>query len=139
MRMGKLVPVAIGATLLGGCHKEQPAPSIDGLKSALERSADKALDASSIAGDQVALTATSATVDEVAARVIKAASDAGGAGIRSTTPDGQSSVLATIPRNNADAFKAALRHETLPMQKPSPGTTLIEITISTPAAASPVP
>jgi hypothetical protein len=124
---------------LSGCHKQKPAPSIDGLAAALERSAEKTLAAPSLAGEQVVLTAQSGQIDTLAGQVVQAASAAGGAALRSLNAQGQLSILATIPDNNAEAFKAALRHLKVPMEKPSTSNTLIEVFIENAAAASPTP
>jgi hypothetical protein len=123
---------------LAGCHKEKPAPPIDGLTDALNRAADKALAAPPLANEQIVLPARPGQLDAQASEIIAAASAAGGVAIRSINPQGQTSILATIPVNNADSFKAALRHETAPMNPPSSSTTLIEVLIEN-AAASPSP
>jgi hypothetical protein len=86
----------------------------------------------------VIVTARAGAVDAQASEVLEAASAAGGAAIRSLDARRQVSILATIPENNADAFKAALRHEKSPMEKPSSSTRLIEVLIEN-AAASPTP
>jgi hypothetical protein len=49
---------------------------------------------------------------------------------RSLNAQGQVSIIATIPENNIEAFKAALRHEKAPLEKPSSSTRLIEILIN---------
>jgi hypothetical protein len=51
-------------------------------------------------------------------------------GLRSLNAQGQVSIIATIPENNIEAFKAALRHEKAPLEKPSSSTRLIEILIN---------
>jgi hypothetical protein len=132
------VAAALAITLLAACHKEKPAPPIDGLTDALNRAAEKALAPPSLANEQIILPARPGHLDAQASEVIGAASAAGGAAIRSVNPQGQTSILATIPENNADSFKAALQHETAPMNPPSSSTTLIEVLIEN-AAASPSP
>ena len=128
----------LAITLAGcpGCHKEKPAPPIDGLSDALNRAAEKALAPPSLANEQILLPARPGQLDAQASEVIASATAAGGVAIRSVNSEGQTSILATIPENNADAFKAALRHEQVPMSSPSPSTTLIEVLIENPAASS---
>jgi hypothetical protein len=128
----------LAITLAGcpGCHKEKPAPPIDGLSDALNRAAEKALAPPSLANEQILLPARPGQLDAQASEIIAAASAAGGVAIRSINAQGQTSILATIPENNADAFKAALKHETMAMASPSPSTTLIEVLIENPAASS---
>jgi len=145
MRFAPLKSLPLAAALaiifvspLAGCRKEKPAPPIDGLTDALNRAAEKALAAPSLANEQIVLQARPGQLDAQASEIIAAASAAGGVAIRSVNPGGQTSILATIPENNADAFKAALRHEAAPMSSPSPSTTLIEVLIEN-AAASPSP
>ncbi len=123
---------------LCGCHRQKPPPSIDGLAAALERSAEQTLTAPSLANEQVIVTVAPGAIDARASEVLAAASAAGGAAIRSLNAQGQVSILATVPENNADAFKAALRHEKSPMEKPSSSTRLIEVLIEN-TAASPTP
>jgi len=137
----RILPVALAgcaAACLCGCNKPKPAPSIDELSAALQQSADKALAAPSLANEQVILAAQPGKIDAQAAEVIESATAAGGVGLRSLNAQGQVSILATIPENNAEAFKAALQHQKTPMNTPSPTTTLIEVLIATPAA-SPTP
>ena len=128
----------VAAGCLGGCHQRKPPPSIDGLTAALERSAEQTLAAPTLANEQVILPAKPGKIDAQAAEVLAAASAAGGAAIRSLNAQGQVSILATIPENNADAFKAALRDEKAAMDKPSSSTRLIEVLIENPAG-SPTP
>ena len=129
---------------LAGCHKRTPPPSIDGLTSALERTAEQTLAAPSLANEQVMLRARPGQIDARAAEVLRAASAAGGAAIRSLDSRGRVSILATIPEANAEGFKAALRHEQAPApaQDASPPSTpsrLIEVLIENAAAVSPTP
>ena len=133
-----------GALLLSACHKEKPAPSIDGLSAALERSAEKELAAPTLANEQIVLTAKSGQADSQADGVLHAATQAGGVGLRSTGTDGVISILATIPENNSDAFKSTVRNaagqEKAPMSSPSSTTRLIEVLIEPPAPTpSPAP
>jgi len=121
------------AGCLGGCHRQKPAPSIDGISAALQRYADKTLAAPPLANEQIMLPAGA---DEREVR--RLASAAGGAAIRAASPQGQVSLLAMIPENNIEAFKAALRKEKVPMDSPSTTTRLIEVIIGS-AAASPTP
>jgi hypothetical protein len=61
--------------------------------------------------------------------------------IRSLNAQGQVSILATIPQNNVEAFKAAVRHEKAPASSPGGPTQitrLIEVLLVN-AAASPTP
>ena len=133
------LPIAVAlAGCLAGCHQQKPPPSIDGLSAALERSAEQTLTAPTLANEQVILPARPGKADAQAAEVLRAASAAGGAAVRSIDAQGQVSILATIPENNAAAFKAALRYEKVPMEKPSPSTRLIEVLIEN-GAASPTP
>jgi hypothetical protein len=135
------VAVLLAGSLLGslaGCHKPKPPPSIDDLSAALERSAEQSLPAPTLASEQVILPAQPGPADAQTAAVIQAASAAGGVAIRTLNPQGQPSILATIPENNADAFKALLRHEKPSMESPSSSTRLIEILIEK-TAPSPSP
>ncbi|MGA3172030.1 MAG: hypothetical protein ABSE62_13565 [Chthoniobacteraceae bacterium] len=132
------IPLAI-AGLLPACHKQTPPPNIDSLSAALEHDAEKTLAVPSLANEQVILTAGSGRIDAVAAEVVQAASSAGGAALRSTEAQGRLSILATIPDNNADAFKAAIHHAKVAMAPPSSHTSLIEVLIENPAPASPTP
>lgn len=126
------------ALLLAGCHKQKPPPSIEGLTAALEKTAEQSIAAPSLANEQITLPAPAGQADAAAASVVEAAAAAGGAAIRSTSAQGQFSVLVTLPENNAEAFKAALRHEKAAMAKPSASSRLIEVLIIT-SAASPTP
>jgi hypothetical protein len=130
--------VLITAVSLAACHKQKPPPSIDGLTAALERSAEQTLTAPALANEQVIIPLKPGKVDAQAAEVVQAASDAGGVAIRSVNARGQVSILATIPENNADAVKAALRKEKPPMNKPAATTRLIEVLIEN-TAPSPTP
>ncbi len=138
MRIPRLMFIPLSAALAGcltGCHGRKPPPSIDGLNEALERSAEKTLAAPTLANEQVIVPAKPGGVDARAAEVLSEASAAGGAGIRSSDAQGRVSILATIPDNNADAFKAALRHEIFSMDKPSGTSRLIEVLVETPTAS----
>jgi len=126
------------AVCFAGCHRRNPPPSIDGLAAALERSAEQTLAAPSLANEQIILHAGPGQTDARAAAVIEAASAAGGAAIRSLDARGRVSILATVPENNAGAFKAALGQEKIPMEKPSSATRLIEVIIED-TAGSPSP
>ncbi|HEX4084767.1 MAG TPA: hypothetical protein VHY22_07650 [Chthoniobacteraceae bacterium] len=126
-----------------GCHKrEQPAakplPSIDGLTEVLKHTAEQTLAAPSLASDQVILTAGKADTEATVEAVLKGVSDAGGVGIRSTNSQGYVSILATVPENNAEAFKAALHHVKVSLDVPSKETRLVEIVIE-PPTPSPTP
>jgi hypothetical protein len=139
----------LSVALLGtitGCNKQKPTPSIDGLSAALQRSADQTLAAPSLASEQVSLPANPGPnpghIDAQVAEILQAASAAGGVALRSLNAQGQVSILATIPDNNMAAFKATLRHEKPPMEKPSASTSLIEVVLVNAAektAASPTP
>lgn len=127
------------ALCLAGCHHaSSPPPAINNLTDVLENSAEKSISPAPLANEQVILTTEPGQVEVEAAMVLKAATAAGGVGIRSVNDQGQVSIIATIPDNNAGAFKAALRDETLPMQSPSPSTSLIEVLI-VPPTPSPTP
>jgi len=141
--MRNFLPLGAAVALLAGgaagCRKQKPPPSIEGLSAALERSAEKTLEAQPLAGEQIVVAAKPGEINARAGEVIASATEAGGVGIRSQTGPGEASILATIPENNAEAFEAALRHDKMPMQKPSPGTRLIEVLIGNPAPATPTP
>jgi len=107
------------------------------LTDALQHSAEKNLPAPSLANEQIILSASDGSAQP--SDILAAASAAGGAGIPGADDKGEVSILATIPENNAAAFKAALRHEKAPMSTPSTSTTLIEVIIQRSAAASPSP
>lgn len=124
---------------LAGCHKEKPTPSLDAVSAALEHAAEQTLTAPSLSNEQVILPAKPGQIETLAGDVIHAASAAGGAALQSLNAQGQVSILATIPDNNADAFKAALRNEKIPLQPPSTTTRLIEVLIENPASPSPTP
>jgi len=128
------LPIAVAlAASVAGCHRQTATPSIDDLTNALEQTAEKTLPAPSLTNEQIILPAQSGNTNAQASDVIAAATAAGGVAIRSVNAQGQLSILATIPENNAQAFKAALRHEKPPMDSPAPTTTLIEILIENPA------
>ena len=133
-----LLPIAALTPCLSGCHKDKPPPSIDGLQQSLEQSAEQAISPAPLANEQVILPAQPGMTDAQAADVLKAAVAAGGAGLRSLNAQGQISILATIPDNNAGAFKAALHHQPATMQPPSSSTSLIEVLIL-PPSPSPTP
>ena len=134
-----VVPFAVVLVgCLTGCHKRKPTPSMDGLTAALERSAEQTLAAPSLANEKVVLSARPGEADAQAAEVLQAARSAGGVAIRSLDAQGEVSILATIPENNAEAFKATLRHEKAGMEKASSSSRLIEVLIKTPAT-SPTP
>jgi len=136
----KTIPLICAALAVAGCHQQKAAPSIDGLTAALEKSADQALAAPSLANEQVVLTVKPGERDRRAAEVIDAALAAGGVGVRTTNGLGQVSILATVPEENADAFMALLRHEKAEMKTPtSRNTQLIEVLVETNATASPTP
>jgi uncharacterized protein with PIN domain len=137
LRVLSLLPALIVASL-AGCHKPKPPPSINALTDALERSAEKDLPAPSLANEQIILPARPGHIGAQAVDVLKAATAAGGVAISSTDAQARVSILATVPENNADAFKAALRHEQAPMQSPASATTLIEVLIEN-ATPSPTP
>lgn len=130
---------ALLAACLAGCHQEKPPPSIDVLDAALRRSAEQTLPAPTLASEQVSLSVPPAQADARAAEIIEAASAAGGAAIRSPEAGGRTSILATIPENNVDAFKAATRHEKAAMEKPFASTRLIEVLLENQPVPSPSP
>jgi len=133
-----VLPLAVA---LAGCQKPKPPPSIDGLTSALERTAEQTLAAPSLANEQVVVRAAPGQIDAQVAEVLSAASASGGVAIRSLNAQGQVSILATIPENNVAAFKAAVRHEKAPASSPGGPTQitrLIEVLLVN-AAASPTP
>jgi hypothetical protein len=139
--------VAVGLTgcllsCLAGCHRQKPLPSIDGLSAALERSAEKTLSAPSLADEQIIVSASSGESGAQTSEIVRAFAAAGGTAVSSVNAQGQVSILASIPEPNVAAFKAALRHEQLPIQKgPAPGpsapTRLIEVLIE--ATPTPTP
>jgi len=124
---------------LAGCHQRKAPPSIDGVAAALERTAGQALAAPSLADDEVLIPVSHGGAEAQAAQVLAAATAAGGAAIRSPDEGGRMRILATIPENNAVAFKAALRHESEPMEKPSSSTRLIEVVLQSQTGPSPTP
>lgn len=136
------VSALFAVVALVGCHKPTPPPSIDGLTAALERTAEQTLSAPSLANEQIILRARPGQIDAQAAEVLRAAAAAGGAAIRSVDARGRVSILATIPEGNAEAFKAALRHEKAPaaeVSQPSPpshSTRLIEVLIENAGAVA---
>jgi len=141
------IPILTLAALLTGtgCHKEKPeappekpAPGIDGLREVLAHTAEQTLVAPPLANEQVIVPVNASETEARAGAVLKIASDAGGAGVRSTDAQGHVSILATIPENNAEAFKAALRHVKVSMESPSKGARLIEVLLE-PPAPSPTP
>ena len=132
------ITVLVVAAAVVGCHKKAPPPSLDGLKAALQRSAEQALPAPVLSNEQVILPAKAGQSDAQAAEIVGAATAAGGAAVRSINGQGHVSMLASIPENNAEAFKAALRHEKATMATPSGTTRLIEVVIES-TSASPTP
>lgn len=130
------------ASGLAGCHKEKPAPSIDDLSAALERSAEKALPAPSLVDAQIEVTAKPEETAARTAEIEHLFEAAGGSGIASVDAEGRTSVLGTIPGDNLAAFKALLRHENATLPSKPGGTSLtveVLITNPTPAPASPAP
>ena len=117
------------AIATAGCHGRKPPPSTDGLTAALQRTAEQTLAVPSIANEEVILSASHGQADPLAKEVLQAASEAGGAAIRSLDAQDHISILATIPENNAEAFKAALRHEKVSMAKASSSGLLIKVLI----------
>jgi hypothetical protein len=133
--------LALAAALaLAGCHRQKPPPSIDGLSAALERSAEKALAAPSLADEQIVLDARPGQRDARVAEVQRACAAAGATALTSTNAAGQVSMLAAIPEVNVDAFKAALQHQPATMQtQHATSTRLIEVVIENAASPSPAP
>src|SRR5271170_396702 len=78
----------IGVGVLAAGHKQTPPPNIDSVSAALEHDAEKTLAVPSLANEQLILTAGTGQIDAVAAEVIRIASSAGGAGLRSTDAQG---------------------------------------------------
>jgi hypothetical protein len=124
------------AGVLSGCHKPKPPPSIEGVSAALQRAAAQALTAPPLASEQVIITVTEAEMDTEAYAVAKAATDAGGTTVRFPNENGRLSLLASIPVNNAEAFKAVLHKVRALMDKPSDSTRLIEVVLTPPAVSS---
>jgi hypothetical protein len=134
-----LAPALAG--VLSGCHKAEhakPPPSIEGVSAALQRTAAQALNAPPLAGEQIFLTVQPADMESEAAAVSRAAADAGGAALSSPQTSGSISILASIPANNVEAFKAVLHKVHALMDKPSGSTRLVEVVLA-PAAVSSSP
>jgi hypothetical protein len=122
-----------------GCHKATPPPSIDGLSTALEKTAEQALPAPSLADEQIIVPARPGQADAQTAEILQLFADAGSTAVSSVNPQGRISILGDVPVVNVDALKAGLQHEKVPMQKgPASPTRLIEVLIEKPAP-SPTP
>jgi hypothetical protein len=127
------------AGCLAGCHKAKPAPSIDGLSEALDRSAEKELPAPSLADEQIIVPAKPGQIDAQTAEIVHTFAGAGASAVSSVDGQGRVSIMGSVPENEVDAFKAALRHEkAAPPPSPSTSTRLIEVLIES-VAASPSP
>lgn len=142
MRIAPFMVLAVTVPLLGwlgGCHRQKPPPSIDGLSEALERSAEKTLGAPSLADEQIIVAAKPGETDAQTAEIRRVFADAGGTAVSSVNAQGQISILADIPEVNVAAFKAALRHEPAAMRKgPALPARLIEVLLeNTPASPTP--
>ena len=136
-----MVVVAVAlAGCLGGCHKQKPPPSVDGLTAALERSAEQTIPTPSLADEQIILPARPGETDAQTTEIVNTFAAAGATAVSRRDDKGQvASIMANVPEINVDAFKAALRHEKVTMQNgPSSPTRLIEVLIEYPAA-SPTP
>ncbi len=139
MRIARITVLVASIALAGGlgtcvvgCHKRKPAPSIDGLSAALERSAEKALAAPSLADEQILVAARPGQTEAQKAEISGDFAAAGGTAVSSVNAEGQVSIFADVPEVNVAAFKAALRHEPGVMRKgPALPSRLIEVLIET--------
>jgi hypothetical protein len=142
MRTAPFLVLTASFALTGGfaaCQKQKPPPSIDGLSEALERSAEKALGAPSLADEQMTVTAKPGQVEARTAEIKQDFSTAGGTGVSSVNARGEVSVFGSIPAINLAAFKALVRHEKASMQPgPESPSCMIEVLI-VPAAADASP
>ena len=131
----------LAAWLLGACQKPKPAPSIDDLSAALQRSADQAIAAPSLVDAQIVVQPRTGQLAAQTAEIEHFFSEAGGTGLASVNAAGQTSILGSIPADNLDAFKALLRHEKAGLDLVyKPPTVLVEVLIDTPhPAPSPTP
>lgn len=124
--------LGVACALWTGCRKEQPATPtamVEGLRETLKRSAEQSLAAAPLAGEVVEVRAVASQVEPETARALKAAEAAGGAGVRSDLGGGVVSILATVPVNNVEAFKALVRHEEGVIEPPEKETVLVEVRI----------
>jgi hypothetical protein len=141
-RIARIITVSL-AFALAACHKEEqkPTPSIVQLSQALQSSADKNLTVPPLADAQVLLLVPPGGADARAAAVTKLAATAGGAALRGPAVSGSGvSVLASIPENNAEAFKASVKGQPAPMSSPAAGRLLlIEVDIEEQTVPSPSP
>jgi hypothetical protein len=127
------------ALLAPACRKQKPPPSIDGLSDALERSAVKSLPDPSLANEQLVIRVKPGQSNSLTPDILAAATAAGGVAIPSHDSQGHASILATVPLNNVDAFKAAVRHEKSTMLTPASQTQLIEVVIDDTPPSTPSP
>jgi hypothetical protein len=131
--------VLLGVFALSGCHKQKPAPSIDGLTDALQRSAEKALSVPSLADEQIVVTATAGSAGSETPEIEHIIATAGATAVSSQDDQGRTSIMAEVPTVNVDALKAALRRQKATMEPgPYTSTRLIEVLIEN-ATPTPTP
>jgi hypothetical protein len=124
---------------LASCHRQKPAPSIDGLSAALERSAEKSLAAPSLADEQIVIPAKPGQTAAQTSEIERSFTLAGGTALTSTNTQGQISILGDVPEVNVGSLKAMLRHEQTAIQSaPASPARLIEVLVVKPAP-SPTP
>ncbi len=130
----------VSANVLG-CHKAKPAPSINDLTEALQRSADQAIAAPSLVDSQIVVPQRTGQLDAQTKEIEQIFSDAGGSAVVSLNAAGQTSIFGTIPAINLAAFKSRLNHQkaTMTPGPESPACT-VEVLIDTPhPSPSPTP
>ena len=85
-------------------RQARPAPNIDALKAALEKSAEKTLAAPGVANEKIELSIEPAQMGEESERIADAALQSGGSAVKSYAP-GRVDVLARIPREHVAQFR----------------------------------
>jgi hypothetical protein len=127
--------------LLAGCHKPAPAPGIDDLSAALQRSADQAIAAPSLVDVQLIVPQRPGQLATQTKEIEQIFTDAGGTGLDSVNAKGQTSILGTVPVVNLAAFKARVNHQLAAMTSgPISASTTVEVLIDTPhPSPSPTP
>ncbi|MEA3187137.1 MAG: hypothetical protein QOD99_967 [Chthoniobacter sp.] len=111
---------------------KKPLPNVDGLAQVLKTTADEKLSSPALTNEQIALHSPSAEMETRTKEVIDAAIQSGGTAFKTTGAGGSAIVLAKIPGQNVEAFRAMVKKESAASGAPvrEGEAHLIEITIS---------
>lgn len=110
-------------------REKQTAPNLDGLSQALQKSAENALPAPSVASERITVTAQVGDVEAAVDRILKIAADLGGTAVKTPISEGGFSLLVQIPGAQAGRF-VGLVTDKPPVATESDGTRFIEVIIS---------